>query len=97
MSDQDLTSACKLNLPTIVKTSKNLKMQSKEVADKIYQFMESNNSDGKLSWDDFREMIQVLLPMNLEDQITLFLQSYVPVDLVGEEIDKFKFTIQDVR
>ena len=32
-------------------------MQSKEVANKIYQFMESNNSDGKLSWDDFREMI----------------------------------------
>ena len=72
-------------------------MQSREVADKIYQFMESNNSDGKLSWDDFREMIQVLLPMNLEDQITLFLQSYVPANLVGEEIDKFKFTIQDVR
>ena len=58
--------------------------------------MASNNSDGKLSWDDFREMIQVLLPMNLEDQITLFLQAYVPSDLIGEEIDKFKFTIQDV-
>ena len=58
--------------------------------------MASNNSDGKLSWDDFREMITVLLPMNLEDQITLFLQSYVPADLVGEEIDKFKFSIQDV-
>ena len=58
--------------------------------------METNNSDGKLSWDDFREMIQVLLPMNLEDQITLFLQSYVPPDLIGEEIDKFKFSIEDV-
>ena len=46
----------------------------------MIDFMRLNSSDGKgqLSWDDFRTMLLDLLPMTLEDQITLFLKSYVP-------------------
>ena len=41
-------------------------------------------------------MISTLLPMNLEDQITLFLRSYVPKHLIGDQIDKFKFNKNDI-
>ena len=41
-------------------------------------------------------MIKTLMPMNLEAQITLFLRSYVPKHLVGEQIDKYKFGKADI-
>ena len=47
--------------------------------------------NGKLSWEDFHNMIATLIPMNLEDQLTLFLKAYVPVSTPAHEIDRFKF------
>ena len=62
----------------------------------MIEYMRLSTSKAEISWDDFRQMLQVLLPTNLEDQITLFLRAYVPSTLHGEEIDKYKFTKDDI-
>ena len=36
------------------------------------------------------------MPINLEEQITLFLRAYVPKHLKGEQIDKHKFGKEDI-
>ena len=41
-------------------------------------------------------MISTLVPINLEDQITLFLQAYVPRHLNGEQIENYKFGKEDI-
>lgn len=76
----ELSKLQNINLETIIKTGKNLKLQSKQVVKHMLDFMRLNSSDGKgqLSWDDFRTMLLDLMPMTLEDQITLFLKAYVP-------------------
>lgn len=51
----------------------------------------ASNGANSLSWGDFRQLIRKLVPVSLEDQITLFLRAYVPKDLPQEQVDKYKF------
>lgn len=56
----------------------------------------ASKGDESLDWTNFRQMIAKLVPLNLEDQITLFLRAYVPKLLKGEDIDNYLFGKEDI-
>ena len=57
------------------------------------EFMKKHSTDGKggISWKNFRILLLDLLPMTLEDQITLFLKAYVPEHIKEENTEKYRF------
>ena len=74
-----------VDLEMIEKTGKSLKLQSRKVVDRMIEMMRlASKGNGSLDWTDFRQMITKLVPLNLEDQITLFLRAYVPKNLMGD-------------
>ena len=87
----------KVDLKTIERTGKLLKLQSRQVVQRMISMMRLVCQDtGQISWDDFRHMITTLVPIDLEKQITLFLRAYVPANLKDNEIDSHKFGKEDI-
>ena len=54
------------------------------------------STDGKVSWDEFRSLLETLMPNTVEGQITLFLKSYVPKEIGKDEIESYRFTKADI-
>ena len=71
-------------------------MQSKIVVDRITEYMRLSTNDGKLGWDQFRGMISTLVPLDLEDKIMQFLRSAVPIEVLPEKVDSYKFGREDI-
>lgn len=62
----------------------------------MLEIMRLSSINGKLSWEEFQSMITTLMPMNLVDQLTLFLRSFVPEGTPTDQIDKFKFGKKEI-
>ena len=62
----------------------------------MIDYMRLAVSSEKLCWEEFYQMITTLLPTNLEDRLTLFLRSYVPQNVRGEQIDQYMFGKSDI-
>ena len=92
----ELSQLREIDLATIKKTSKTLKLQSQQVVDRMLDHMRLATCSDKLCWEEFYQMITTLLPTNLEDRLRLFLRSYVPKNLAGKKVDKFKFGKEDI-
>ena len=58
--------------------------------------MRLSTKDGTLGWEEFTEMVNTLLPRNLEEKITFTLQAYVPSDLIGEQVENYMFGKKDI-
>ena len=58
----------KVDLSSIAKASKVLKLQSQTVVDHMLDTIRLEmGKDGNLSWEEFQLMIMTLMPTNLED------------------------------
>ena len=55
-----------------------------------------SSKDGKISWEEFRDLLTTIMPNNLEGKITLFLRSYVPKEVNRAEVDNYRFSKQDI-
>ena len=81
----ELSQLREIDFSFLEKTSRSLKLQSRQVVDRMINHMRLASISDKLCWEEFYSMITTLLPRNQEDQLNLFLGSYVPKDFIGEK------------